>query len=454
MQCFLFHFSVHDQYAVVTYVIDYVMKDEQQMTQILKDILFKTQHLSFIEQLNALKEGWLNFRQVGASEAVYRLFSGLHLNASNITTTFVATGYPENRSVFFKKVTDQGQKFEDVNKSFDEDDLEEEDDEIIDNEEDGSGGIKIAGREGRFKPGITVHERYAQRPKYLEKMCLGQFATVYMLTSRVRKDTVWSEENKNCSELLSHLELFNEVGTCLPQYIDLREFNLGIMRARSSPCVLRTHSSLRKEGDEQYYAELLLYLPWRDENTLRPKDEDLTCMHLYSDEKNKKIIVANKEKLYAGHVLADILEEAQDLKIDKDKPTHVFDEIAAQNVQNEEDAEAEGIEDDPEFAGRNPGEELTEKASNQKVINEGSYFKPIVIPDDNDLLEMTRRMVPEQQFALKPVLKYCKSIIRNAKNPVFMPEAVKLIIHGGAGKFSKNICFHFLIINVFLFFTF
>ena len=142
------------------------------------------------------------------------------------------------------------------------------------------------------------------------------------------------------------------------------------------------------------------------------------------------------------------------MKIDKDKPTHVFDEIAAQNVQNEEDAEAEGIEDDPEFAGRNPGEELTEKASNQKVINEGSYFKPIVIPDDNDLLEMTRRMVPEQQFALKPVLKYCKSIIRNAKNPVFMPEAVKLIIHGGAGKFSKNICFHFLIINVFLFFTF
>ena len=430
------------------------MKDEQQMTQILKDVLFKTQHLSFIEQLNALKQAWLNFRQIGASEAVYRLFSGLHLNASNITTTFVATGYPENRSVFFKKVTDHGQQFEDLNKSFDEDDFQEEDDDIIENEEDGAKGIKIAGREGRFKPGITIHERYAKRPEYLEKMCLGQFASVYMLATKVRKDTVWSEDNKNCSELLSHLELFNEDGTRLPQYIDLREFNLGIMRARTDPIVLRTHSSIRKEGDEQYYAELVLYLPWRDENTLRPKDPDLTCMHLYSDEKNKEIIVANKKKLYAGHVIADILEEAQDLKIDKDKPTHVFDEIAAQNVQNQEDDEAEGIEEDPEFAGRNPGEELTEKASNRTPVNEGSYFKPIVIPDDNDLLEMTRRLVPEQQFALKPVLKYVKSIIRNANNPVFKPEDLKLIIHGGAGKLSNINCFHYLIINVFFIFHF
>ena len=65
------------------------------MTQSLKDVLFKTQHLSKIEQLNALKQAWLKCRQIGASEAVYRLISGLHLTASNISTIFVATGFPE-----------------------------------------------------------------------------------------------------------------------------------------------------------------------------------------------------------------------------------------------------------------------------------------------------------------------------------------------------------------------
>ena len=251
-----------------------MLKDEQQMTQHLKDVLFKTQHLSMFEQLNALKQAWLKFRQIGASEAVYRLISGMHLTASNISTIFVATGYPENRSVFFKKITGQGGQSQDLNKSFDEDDIEEADDDIIENEQDdGSEGISIPGREGKFKPSISIHERYAQRPVYLEKMCLGQFATIYVLTTRMRKGTEWSKEDgeKRCSEGKSHLKLFANEDIHLPEYIDLREFNLGIMRARPSPIVLRLHSSHRKEGDEQYYAELLLYLPWRDEKKdLRP----------------------------------------------------------------------------------------------------------------------------------------------------------------------------------------
>ena len=146
------------------------------------------------------------------------------------------------------------------------------------------------------------------------------------------------------------------------------------------------------------------------------------------------IIIANKKKLYAGHVIGDILEEAEDLNIDQDKPTHVFDMLAAQNVQNQEDAEAEGIQDDPEFAVRNPGEELLDKANDKGAKHESSNFKTIVIPDDPDLLEMTRQLVPEQQFGLSKLLKYCKSIRRNHKNPIFQPDPLRLIVHGGAGK--------------------
>ena len=49
---------------------------------------------------------------------------------------------------------------------------------------------------------------------------------------------------------------------------------------------------------------------------------------------------------------------------------------------------------------------------------------------------MTRKLVPEQLFALTIYLKYAKSIRRNMKNPLFQPDAPRLIIHGGAGKLS------------------
>ena len=85
-------------------------KDETGMTKFLKDALGKTKHLSREEQLKALKVTWLTHRQIGASETVYRLIPGFHLTESNVGCVFVATGYPENRSLFFKKVSDKNPK--------------------------------------------------------------------------------------------------------------------------------------------------------------------------------------------------------------------------------------------------------------------------------------------------------------------------------------------------------
>ena len=113
-----FYLLAHNPYAIVSYISDYVMKDETALTQMLKDVLHKTKHLSMIEQLNALKQAWMKYRQIGCSEAVYRLLSALHLISSNISCIFVASGYPENRSVFFQKVNDNSEKIVELDKSF------------------------------------------------------------------------------------------------------------------------------------------------------------------------------------------------------------------------------------------------------------------------------------------------------------------------------------------------
>ena len=85
-----FQFAI-DEYAIVTYIVSYVGKDETGMTKFLKDALKETKHLSREDQLRALKTAWLTHRQIGASETVYRLIPGFHLTESNIACVFVAT---------------------------------------------------------------------------------------------------------------------------------------------------------------------------------------------------------------------------------------------------------------------------------------------------------------------------------------------------------------------------
>ena len=396
-----FQFLAHNPYAVVSYISDYVMKDETQLTQMLKDVLHKTKHLSTIEQLNALKQTWLKYRQIGASEAVYRLLSALHLISSNISCTFVASGYPENRSVFFQKVNDNSEKIVELDNSFEEEHDEDSEDELIDNDDEKK-PVKIAGRDGKFKEAISIHERYAKRPDYLEKMCLAQFASVYVLTTRMKKGTEWSKEKdkKRCSVEASTIAMFkmdkndkDEPEVLLPRYIDLREFKLGLMRARCYPNVVRTHNSRKKDGDEFYYAELQLYFHWRDENKdLRSKDNEKHTIELYHNKEVLQTIDSNKDQLYVGYDAGELMEEAELYRKDDDRPTLVFDMLNAQTIQENEDDEEEGVVEDPEFAGRNPGE-LSEKGEGGALL-ETSKFKKLILPDDDELLDMTRRLVP------------------------------------------------------------
>ena len=425
-----FHISALDPYAVITYIVSYISKDETNMTEALKDILFKTKHLTKFEQLTALKTAWMKLRQIGASEAVYRLLSGLKLKSSNIACVFVASGFFENRSVFFQKIDEKADKI-DSNMSGDED--EEDLGEVIDEPDvDNDQGISIAGREGKFKVATTVHDRYQKRPNYLEKMSLGQFATVYVLCPRTKKGTEFYQEGplKNCSEEESEITIFGSE-TKIPQYIDLRNYKLGTMRARSFPAVLRIHSSFKKdkdaeEGDEQYFSELLMYFPWRNEDDLKakckkdPTEEDIT------------IINNIKQALYLGLSTGDLLELSETWNIGQEKPTHVYDTLDPQREQDAGDDDNEGIEEDPEFAARLPDKNMANE-TDSTTRGESTKFKKLLVPDDEELLNETRKLVPEQLEGLAKAVRYCKELKRNRKDPTLFGDPLKLIIHGGAG---------------------
>ena len=98
-----------DPYAVITYVVSYVLKDETGMTKFLKDALTSQTGNSIKEKIYALKNAFLLNRQVGESESCYRILPGMRLKDSNISTIFVQTGFPENRTEFYKKLPNEKQ---------------------------------------------------------------------------------------------------------------------------------------------------------------------------------------------------------------------------------------------------------------------------------------------------------------------------------------------------------
>ena len=108
-----------DFFAICTYITDYYTKDETgTMTHLIKAV--KECHgKGQKETMRALANEFSSHRQVGESEAYYKLFPELHLTESSVKTVFAPGGFPHNRHVFLRKVKKSKEKDE----SEDEDDM-------------------------------------------------------------------------------------------------------------------------------------------------------------------------------------------------------------------------------------------------------------------------------------------------------------------------------------------
>ena len=106
---------------------------------------------------------YFKHKQVSVAEATYRLLNGLCLKRSNITCTFIATGFPKNRSSFFKKEYADDKSIE----------LEREEGQEKDEENENNESVTLPGRNGKFKEVLTIHKKYAERPSALDDVCLA-----------------------------------------------------------------------------------------------------------------------------------------------------------------------------------------------------------------------------------------------------------------------------------------
>ena len=146
----------------------------------------------------------------------------MYLIESNVKTIFVATGYPKNRSNFYRKVPDEENKMDFETNSEDEDEDYWAQEELFQDQNQKQGRkretINIPGRQVKFAKVDSIHQKYANRPDELEKMCLAQFATSYSYCKKPPDNIIF---NKGITDEKGDMAIFGSAKK-LPKYIQLR----------------------------------------------------------------------------------------------------------------------------------------------------------------------------------------------------------------------------------------
>ena len=151
---------VADPYSCIMYVLSYVMKCENEMSEILKRVAKEFRDQSVWDQMKILST-FANKREVSVHEAVKRVLSQLLFKKSR-TVINISNHPSEERHRMPKSAFELADK--------------EDDDEDV------------------FM--ASVHDRYAARPDGIENVCLAQFATQYTTCSAANKKAILMKDNQ------------------------------------------------------------------------------------------------------------------------------------------------------------------------------------------------------------------------------------------------------------------
>ena len=195
---------IADPYSCIMYVLSYVMKCENGMSEILKRVAKEYKDETVQKQMKQVLYQFANKREVSIHEAVKRVLSQWLFRKSRCVI-YVNNSPAEERHRMPKHQWELAE-------------LDDDDEDI-------------------FKP--SIHDRYASRPEELESMCLAEFATKF------------SVGESSCGE----------------RTIELNDKKLGKMVRRTKYAVLRTHR-FSDDTYKYYYSKLLLFWPWRKEEQL------------------------------------------------------------------------------------------------------------------------------------------------------------------------------------------
>jgi len=423
-----------DFFAIITYITDYYTKDESGTTEHLKMVAKECKEQAPKEQMTTLINAFQSHRQMGESEAYYRIIPHLHLKGSNTGCIFVSTGFPRNRNRFLMKVADDDKE-------------EEEEDEIANTQK-----IEVEGHDGKYVEKPSIHIKYENRPGCLKNVCFAQFVIMYVTcSSREAKGKAFQNGVYGKTEhRIITWKTFDDTEktlNCLPYLIQIGGPNMTYMKCRSNPLVLRTH---KFKGDanihEFFYSQLMLYKPWRSENELAENDFE-KCLELFNEidtlerekPENEQVTKIEKTMLTLFPNIKSVEEgRTKVAEAKSERALHIGDEIDPALEQTEGDDNEIAMKLPEEFSHRDPLG-YDEEDNNYHTSKEKVLFKRLDVSNHNEMLCSVRKLVPEQRIAFDKVIQFCKNLKKSLDGKNRAPIPPLLMIHGGAGSGKSTI---------------
>ena len=404
-----------DYYSILTYITDYVSKVENGITKAIKEALKRSEEKKLKEKMKIVADTFLTHRQLGASEALYRILPSLHLKESNSDCVFVQTGFPDNRSKFLRKLKEDEQEFPD--------------------------SLTVEGREGKFVEKQSLLSKYINRccsdNPAVANLSYAQFCQRYQAQNKIPKEYTFKDDFVQATdlEIATKNYVMTEISPDspsyrLPLYIKIEIENNVTYMKRRSPYVLRFMKINRLKSPHEYeFSKLLMYRPFKDEQELFPEDRD-KCSELFNEDSDS-VLKVNK-------VQSQILCHLEAVENARQRATEIANLSAGEALdpyleqQNADDI-AEGNQE-YEKCLRNDFTDFDSEPKQQQNL-----FRKVDLYDDERLEYLTGTCDFEQRLVINCATTYARSWKKSLKG-ICKPHSPPLIsIQGGAGS-GKSTC--------------
>ena len=372
-------------YAMLTYLTSYLCKPEHTMSELMKKASKEAYGKDIRGKMQSIGNIIITKREVSTHEAVKRVLS-LPLRLSNIDVMYIPTGLKKNRTRMLKS----------------------------------QAVLEFMDAEDTNAYALNLLDKYENRPDELEQMCLADFCTNYIST-KARQAT--PEDIESYTEAVSGINDENHDETqCKTNIIVLKD-EMGKMRKRIRPCVMRFHKVSKMKSPEEFYLRVLqLYMPWRSESELK------TDMQSYED----------KYKEVENDILSNIKkhEPSSDTDIDYDD-LHNYDILESDE------------EDNDEFSMINP-DLIDFDINDGNGINNGPIAPTrtdnILLPNDQ-FYDLCSQLNEGQQHIFNFIMKYAMECHLAENNNKPLPEPFYIFLSGSAGvgkSFLVNVITEYL----------
>ncbi|XP_044742323.1 uncharacterized protein LOC123304800, partial [Chrysoperla carnea] len=239
---------VLDPYACCSYIVNYINKSSRGISKIMNDALeeIKKGNLSVKQKLQHLGNKFIHGSELSAQEAVYNIL-GMHLSECSESVIFINTSRPNERVRMVKPRKCLEEMAPESNDIFCQ----------------------------------NVLDRYVLRPDSLEELCLADFIALYN----------FHKKNRGTDNSDNELDQDHDIEPTTAVRLPLKDGS-GFIKKRQKPAIIRYRRyNMGTDPDNYFREQVMLYLPWRNENTdILSKD----CLEVC--QQYVEIITTNRRK--------------------------------------------------------------------------------------------------------------------------------------------------------------